>query len=251
MPLEDGRFGACRVIQKDPMILGIERILVAATPWIGSSKPELSEPLLKKILLLNHHNWSNKPAILWISDTAPSDFKLIGSLKPSAAEEQIPCSSFHNWDFFPFSVLMQWRWDNDREAVMKEDEERQQKETNLREVEANKRREYLSKITLKELQNKKRFKNWEGYVTEIVLEAARNIFRGTIDAVIDLGPDASDESILDKLKWCIISLNNLDADHDGFIETEEREDLCAEFEEIVHASGLGHYKDLVDEWREW
>jgi hypothetical protein len=36
-----------------------------------------------------------------------------------------------------------------------------------------------------------------------------------------------------------------------FIETVEREDICDEFEAIVHACGLGNYKDLADRWRDW
>ncbi len=51
------------------------------------------------------------------------------------------------------------------------------------------------------------------------------------------------------LKQCIESFNNLDAEMD-FIETVEREDICEEFEAIVHACGLGAYTDLADRWRD-
>jgi hypothetical protein len=46
-------------------------------------------------------------------------------------------------------------------------------------------------------------------------------------------------------------LDKLDVQHEGLIETVEREHLCAEFEEIVDASGLGNYNNLADEWWEW
>jgi hypothetical protein len=43
----------------------------------------------------------------------------------------------------------------------------------------------------------------------------------------------------------------LDVENRHFIETVEREDLCAAFDEIVHACGLGKHVDLADRWREW
>ena len=47
------------------------------------------------------------------------------------------------------------------------------------------------------------------------------------------------------------TLNALDEKYDGFIETGEREDLCREINEIVHAAGLRGCDGMADEWREW
>lgn len=247
MPLVDGRYGVCRVIQRDSEG---ERVLAVATPWIGSGEPELSEPLLREMLVLSHHAWSNSPAALWVSRPLPQDFILIGSLEPTQAEKQMVSNSGAAWPWLPIQVLSQWRWDNDRESVLKEDALRHQEKAKQREIEAQHRREYLAKITLKELREKPRFGSWEGYVPDVALEATRNVFCDTIDAIVELGPKASEESIIEKLKWCIESLNELDFQHE-FIETLERENLCAEFEEIVHASNLGRYNNLADRWREW
>ncbi len=52
------------------------------------------------------------------------------------------------------------------------------------------------------------------------------------------------------LQECIEGFNTLDANL-GFIETDEREDICVEFEAIVHACGLGAHKELTHRWREW
>ena len=52
------------------------------------------------------------------------------------------------------------------------------------------------------------------------------------------------------LQECIEAFNALDAEL-HFIETGEREDICEEFEAIVHACGLGGHEDLADRWREW
>ncbi len=52
------------------------------------------------------------------------------------------------------------------------------------------------------------------------------------------------------LQDCIESFNELDAEM-RFIETIEREDICEEFEAIVHACRLGNYEDLASRWRDW
>jgi len=88
-------------------------------------------------------------------------------------------------------------------------------------------------------------------VPQAALRATRQIFRDTIDAIIASGPEAPEATVLATLRGCIVSLNALDVQHGGFIETLEREDLCEAFKEIVHASGLGHHENLADEWREW
>lgn len=121
MPLEDGRFGVCRVIQKG-LQDGRERVLVAASPWIGSGRPDLSEPLLREILLLNHHAWKNALVVLWTSAPVLADFTWIGLLEPAQNETQMYCHASGGWQWMSAQVLAQWRWDNDREAALKEDE---------------------------------------------------------------------------------------------------------------------------------
>ena len=72
----------------------------------------------------------------------------------------------------------------------------------------------------------------------------------TVEQLLELGPDASKKDRMAILKKCIEAFNAMDAGM-GFIETNEREDICEEVEAIVHACGLGTYKDLADRWREW
>jgi len=72
----------------------------------------------------------------------------------------------------------------------------------------------------------------------------------TVEALVELGPRASESNRMAILQRCIESFNILDAKM-HFIETVEREDICEEFEAIVHACGLGAHKDLVDRWRDW
>jgi hypothetical protein len=72
----------------------------------------------------------------------------------------------------------------------------------------------------------------------------------TVNELLELGRNTSESERMAILQHCIESFNALDAEM-RFIETIEREDICEEFEAIVHACGLGAHKDLADRWREW
>ena len=251
MPLADGRFGACRVVRKGSSAFGAKSVLVVATPWVGYGAPDLSAPTLKQVLVLNHHAWQDDPAALWTSYPVPADFTWIGTLTPPPADAQMACHSGGTWDALPIYVLDQWRWDHERAAVLREDRAQARAQARQRKVETQRRRAHLDQVTLQALADQHRFASWERVVPQAALQATRQVFRDTIAAIIALGPGAPEATVLEALRDCIASLNALDMQHGGFIETIEREDLCEAFEEIVHASGLGHHENLADAWREW
>lgn len=53
------------------------------------------------------------------------------------------------------------------------------------------------------------------------------------------------------LKECVEAFNRLDEENDHFIETDEREDICKQLEEIAHACGMGTRAAEVREGRTW
>jgi hypothetical protein len=255
MPLADGRLGACRVLRSaeahEDNFTEPDSLLVAATPWIGTESPDLGEPLLRSILVLNHHNWDNSALLHWVSGPPPKTFRHLGNIPPSARQEEPSSFAFSSWESFPLQVLLQWRWDHDRAAVLAEDEQRarelelaQQQAT----AQANLRR---ATLTYAQLRKERPFQGWEGYVAPDILRAARRLFRDTIDALVALGPEPLEAAVLDVLRHCIERFNELDEEHDHFIGTIEREDICEHFDELVHVSGLEDYDDLVDRWRDW
>ena len=48
----------------------------------------------------------------------------------------------------------------------------------------------------------------------------------------------------------VIKINELNIEHDQFIETMEREDLY-EFIDTAQIAGLESEEDITEEWREW
>jgi len=119
MPLEDGRFGACRVIQRSAF--DGPSVLVAASPWIGNDLPDLEDPRLRSILILSHHSFNNEPAMVWVDNPLPKAFKRLGVIEPSAREKRIKVAGGGAWAFFPIHLQMQSRWDSDREAVLRDE----------------------------------------------------------------------------------------------------------------------------------
>lgn len=254
MPLGDGRFGACRVLRENA---GEERkrhgepaVLVAGSPWIGTEPPDLADPRLREILPLTHHKWQNAPNANWVSVPPPDDFRAIGVVEPDEADRIYECWSSGGWSF-AFQTELQWRWDHDRESVLREDAERAAEQQRQRAEAERQRKAARGALTLSLLRNKRRFSDWKEFAPAKAISGCRLIFRETIDVLLELGEKPPDEKVLPVLQTCIERLNELDAQHEHFIETTIREELCEEFDEIAAACGLIDWKDLADEWREW
>src|ERR1700722_455847 len=210
MPLGDGRFGVCRVLrentEEERKGHGAPYILVAASPWIGSEKPDLGDPQLRIIQELCHHSWKNDPNLLWVSMPPPEDYRLIGTIKPGPADKRRQCSGSGGWAF-AYQVLTEWRWVHDRDAVLREDAEYAEKQARKYKEFERRRREARGALTLEGLRKKRRFSDWKGYAPDNAIAACRVIFRETVDALLALGKNPAESVILPILQGCIERLN--------------------------------------------
>jgi hypothetical protein len=136
---------------------GGDTILVACSSWIGDEVPRADNLALRPILYLNHHSWDNKPNILWISDEPPADCIPIGTIEPTTEEQAIPFQSFGGWTALTLQPLLQWRWDNERDAVLAEDMIKQKKDADARRKAQREREQYLKRVTLHELRRHRFF----------------------------------------------------------------------------------------------
>lgn len=252
--LGDGRFCTCRVLldtmSERSKAYGAEVILVACSRWIGNRVPRADDPALRPILYLNHHSWKNDPNALWIPDAPPPDMIPIGTIQPTQEEQAIACKSFGGWKALTLQPLAQWNWDNQRDAAFAADAIEEKKGAEVRLEEQRKREQYLERITLEELRGHRFFRNWKDYPPPKAICASRMVMANTVEELLELGPRASEHTRMEVLKRCIESFNELDEEM-HFIETIEREDICEEFDAIVHACKLGAHEDLADRWRDW
>jgi hypothetical protein len=253
-PLGDGRYSVCRVpldaTSEPAKFWDRPAIYVAGSSWMGEQVPAVDDPSLRPILHLTHHKWNGEPSAVWVSDKPPSQLILIGRIEPTTEEQASPFIAFGFYESIIIQPLIQWRWDNDRDALLAEDaiEQKAQHENTL--AVQGRRRDHLDRGILEELRGCGFFGEWS-IPPAGAIRASRAIMTRTIDQLLDLGSDASEEERLAIPRRCIESFNELDTEIGGFIETDEREDICEEFEAIVHACGLGSHEDLADRWREW
>jgi hypothetical protein len=253
--LGDGRFSVCRVLldpisERSRQWWNGDTILVACSSWIGDEVPHADDPALRPILHLNHHSWENQPNVVWISDEPPQDLIPIGTIEPTAEEQAIPCMSFGGWDALTVQPLAQWRWDHDRDSVLAEDLIEAKKGREAWEKAQREREQYLKQITLEELRGRRFFPTWKDFPPPKAVRASRKLMTNTVEELLKLGPHASKQERMAVLQQCIESFNELHAKM-RFIATVEREDICEEFEALVHACGLGDHQDLAERWREW
>ena len=223
VPLEDGRFGACRVIRRassrEAKEHGLDCILVACSAWIGDVVPEVQDSALRSILYLTHHSWDNEPQLLWISEPPPDDFIEIGTVKSSWKDRWIKCSVFGTWYSARIQPLAQWRWDNERDSVLSEDKPKEEENLRRSRNEQQDREAYLARITLEELCEHQFFSNWTSYPPESAILASRQIMSDTVRNLIDLGSNAPESKRMSVLQACIERFNAIDADMEHFIET--------------------------------
>lgn len=254
VPLEGARYSVCRVLtnnsDKHATTCKDDVVLVAGCRWIGTQIPCTDDPALRPILYLNHHSWKNVPNITWISEEPPAELIPMGIIEPTTDEQATTCMSFGGWSSVMSQPLLQWKWDHERDEVLAADAVKQQQASDARDKARQERKQYLARIALEELKERQHFPTWKRHPPAKATRASRKLMTKTIEDLIELGSDASEADRMTVLQQCIESFNELDAELQ-FIETIEREDICEEFEEIVHACGLGHHQNLADEWRDW
>jgi hypothetical protein len=253
-PIGDGRFSVCRVLRDTtreyPEHCNTPSVLVACSTWIGDAVPNANDPSLRPILHPSHHSWKAEPELLWVSDEIPPDFIRLGDIMPTQEDQEMVCDSFGSWPGLTCQPLLQWRWDNERDAVLAEDNAKKTKEAESYLQAQREREKHLAQTSLADLRNHKFFARWKEYPPVKAIRASRKIMTDTVMQLQSLGKASSEEERLGVLQKCIESFNELD-NRLHFIETIEREDICEEFEAIVHACGLGSREDLADEWRDW
>lgn len=250
MPLADGRTGICRVLKR-VMNDRLPCVLVVASDWIADEPPALRDPAVRRTLMLTHHRWSGKPEMLWIGEPPPKEFRKLGCIEVLRKDTKADCGSFGYWDALPLSVLNQWRWDHDREKVLTEDAARKVLETKKQAGALRKRAEYLATVSFTDLLAKDLFPTWGTYPPRASKEGCQQIV-GVFIRTLDAAPKPLlCDFVREKLKECVQSINRLDSEQNGFIETVEREDLCEVLEVVLNAAKFPDLTESIEDWRDW
>lgn len=246
IPLDDGRFGLCRVIRRDENRFGSNEIILAElSSWIGSKSPDLTDPDLRRVLKLTHHKWRGQAERVWTDCPAPSSFQYVGSIEPTANERRVTCMKHGSWAAFPYHRLMQWRWEHHRKRVLAEDEERKRQQEAVT-AQVPKRKA----PTLEGLSRSTPFKDWKGLVPSKTLLASRKVISDSIDALRALGTKSNRKKVLAVIRAGVEQFNDLD-ERAQFINSIERENITDAFNDMAAAAGVIDIDDVIEDCRDW
>lgn len=249
MPLRDGRIGVCRILRKE--IQTIPCALVAVSDWIGNEPPPLEDPAIRRILVKTHYKWSNIPEVMWVMSPPPPEFRALGLIRLLPEDTKAQSDWYGGWNSFPNHVLLQWRWDHEREALLAEDAAREKQESINRGEAEEKRSIYLASLTFSQLLEKDLFPTWDEYPGDGIKRECQNVIQTFIHTLNQADQPVARKFAADELKKCIKQLNLLDAQNKHFIETEEREHLHLVLEDVLHVARQPGLVDKIEVWRKW
>ena len=220
----------------------------------------------------SHHNW-NRPVLGgWVSVTPPAEVRWLGNVPvraeepervvhpetwvklpgkkpPGMAAKVVPVSG---WELIIEQARRQWRWDNEREAVLAEDAKnalaQQAKFKEAIEAQA-KRNAALQKKGVKGLAKTRFFASWKGEVPTPMIKDAEAAMR---EAVSSLEGRSVAQSTR-RLAQLVRAFNKLDGKHGKTFDTIEREDIMDAISSVALACGVSDddFEEKIDAEREF
>lgn len=251
-PVPGGRFGVCRVLRHaegDELRWMGRTALVAIASWTGTEPPSLDDPALREPLRLTHHAAAGRLAMGFVGEAPPEHLQYLGQIPPTAEERALTCDGMGQWDGSD-DLVLQWRWDHDREALLAEEAAREAAERAERQRVAELEARRRETLTWEGLRAKERFVAWEASLVPEVVAASRRLFVEAIDALASLGPRPHRRRAAAVVNALVEGFNRLQAEH-HFIETLERERICIELEELAFLAGLDDPLHVADARRTW
>ncbi|MGG1167477.1 MULTISPECIES: hypothetical protein [Bacillus cereus group] len=112
-------------------------------------------------------------------------------------------------------------------------------------------------MTFDELKKNKPTTPWvehdedEEFFTEENISATNKVLDTYINNLQQLGENPTEVEVMQVVKEVVIKINELNIEHDHFIETLEREDLYEFIDAAARIAGLESEEDITEEWREW
>jgi hypothetical protein len=223
--------------------------LIAASPWLGNELPPLDLPVLRETLVLNHHKWKNQPEMFWVHDIMPPGFMIVGQFPLSSDDLMAYSHTFGGWHIVPLQALLQWRWDHDREALLRDEALQAAQDAETQRQRAAAHAELMRTQTLDSLVDRTWLASWEDADSDLPLHKCRSLLAKLVNE-LRAAPKLTMAVAKRHLKQSVKDFNRLDAEQ-HFIFTIEREDLCQAYEQILCAAKFPLLVNQIDNWREW
>jgi hypothetical protein len=258
-----GRYAAFKVIGVDAKC-----VVVAVLDGVWATAPTAKDVRVTSIIEEHRFAHTGRPAIFgvnrgwWQPTDDLEELQFVGTQALSVKERSYADSVVRGEIGTRFSTLHganyaaegEWRWSNDRAALVLEAERKKAKEDVERVAKEERYRARLSKLTWDQLLSETPFKRWSPsppFPPEDFTRTARTVIRDACLAIQKLGPKPRKAEVRAILKKAVRWFNEADERAGGVIETEEREDICAVLEEIAYVARQPALVEEIDMWREW
>jgi hypothetical protein len=260
-PVTD-RFGALKVLGSNG-----QYIVVAVLDSIWSKLPSLSD--VRDCAVLREHRFSHtgKPAVWGINVESwklsdLGQMTLLGLVSLGVEEKQFasnilnwgPGAAFSTLRFANHAAEGEWRWANEREALVAEQERVRAQQEAERAAQEERYKSRLLGLTWEQLLEETPFERWSPsppFPSEEFTREARDVVHDTCRALRALGSKPRKADVRRLLRECVEWFNRADEQAGGVIETEEREDICAVIEEMAYVARQKSLVDEIDDWRAW
>jgi len=247
-PTADGRLAAGRVLRRRFEGGGFAALVVGSS-WIGNVPPVLDHAELRSTLVLTHHSWKGQRNLFWTHLRMPAEFQIIGQISLSDADLAVSSETFGGWQSVPLQTLLQWRWDHDRESLLREEAEQSAAKAERQRQVAQLRDEYRRTLTLDSLADRGWLETWRETSAECRHAEVQQLLQQLVQQ-LQAQTQRTKPRVRKLLKQTVEALNRMES-HQPFIATVEREELCEALEQIACAAGFPALADEIDGWRHW
>jgi hypothetical protein len=256
------RYAALKVLGYDG-----NYVVIAVLNSIWRRSPSLDDVRGCEILREHRFFHTGRLAVFGINADwwIPSDLdemKPLGKMPPGAEDRKLASNTFNHVPGSVFSTIHaanyaaegEWRWANDREAFVAEQEQVRAQQAARRAAQEERYKNRLRGLTWEQLLRETPFAQWSPsppFPPEEFTREARDIVHDTCRALRALGNKPRKQDVRRLLWECVQWFNKADEEAGGVIETEEREDICAVLEEMAYIAGQKSLVDEIDNWRNW
>ena len=261
-PQITGRYAAFKVLGSNGVY-----VVIAVLNSIWRKPPSLDDVRACDILREHRFSHTGRLAVFginaeWWASSELDEMTLLGAMPPSADELQlasnifnrVPGSSFSTTNTANYAAEGEWRWANDREALVTEQERVSAQQASRRAAQEERHKNRLRGLTWDQLLKETPFERWSPsppFPPEEFTREAREVVHDTCRALRALGSKPRKPDVRKLLRECVEWFNKADEQACGVIETEEREDICAVLEEMAYVARQTSLVDEIDNWRAW
>lgn len=198
----------------------------------------------------------------WWNTSELEEMSLLGSMPLRTEEMKLASDIFDLRSGSSFTIMRyasaaaegEWRWANDREAFVAEQQRLNEQLAVKLAAQRERHENRLRGLTWEKLLSETPFERWSSsppFPPEAFTREARNFIHDTYRALQALGRKPRKPDVRRLLRECVEWFNKADERAGGVIETEEREDICAVLEEMAHVARQKSLMDEIDNWRAW